>query len=99
MREQSSVPLGLIHFVRFQAEIAGSPACSAGNHGAVTAQTLWVHDSNVIGSSPQSGVVNSLELPKGIILAKLGHEWNGIISFLNYLWSCLKLQVTVMFIK
>lgn len=33
MREQSPVPLGLIHFVRFQAEIAGSPACSAGNHG------------------------------------------------------------------
>lgn len=33
------------------------------------------------GFSPQSGVVNSLELPKGIILAKLGHEGNGIISF------------------
>lgn len=44
-------------------------------------QMLSVHDSNVICSSPQSGVVNSLEQPKGVILAKLGHEWNGIFFF------------------
>lgn len=43
MREQSSVPLGLIHFVRFQAEIAG------------TAQTLCVHDSNVRLLTPVRG--------------------------------------------
>lgn len=33
MREQSPVPLGLIYFVRFQAEIAANPDRSAGNHG------------------------------------------------------------------
>lgn len=33
MREQSPVPLGLLHFVGFQAEIAASPDCGAGNYG------------------------------------------------------------------
>lgn len=39
MREQSLVPLGLIHFIRFQAEIAGSPAAVLETMAVVTALT------------------------------------------------------------
>lgn len=67
----------------FRQRLQGAQPAVLETMAVVTAltQMLWVHDSYVICSLPQSGVVNSLEQPKGIILAKLGHEWNGIIFF------------------